>query len=127
MPLGDDLSGLAALSPPEANLYWHHLGNLYGPGKVVSPGGDISTLYQAPVEGPGGRYYNIPTVWGGQILTLPEARQRAAAMGWQNWPSYPTPEAADLAYEARVHPLATRDVSQWNGPFNPFMSSPFRP
>jgi hypothetical protein len=104
--------GAGGLTPQENYLYWQHLANLYGPDKVVGSQG-VSTLYQMPAQGPSGRWYNIPTVWGGQILTPPEATQRAAQAGWRNWPSYLTPLAADLAYEARVHPLASQDLPRY--------------
>ena len=110
-------------SPQEENLYQHHLGELYR-GGVRQPDGSLSTLYQAPVEGPGGRYYNVPTVWDGQILTTPEARERAAAQGWNKWPSYATPDAADLAYEARVHPRAAADMPGYEALRAPFRLIP---
>jgi hypothetical protein len=112
--LAEVLAGVSQMGPQEQNLYDHHLGNLYGGGKVTSPLGDISTLYQAVVPGPYGRFYNIPTVWDGQILTTQEAAEKAASKGWDNWPSYTTPDAADLAYEARVHPAAAQDVGRYN-------------
>ncbi len=102
------------LSPQEQNLYWHHLNNLYGPGKVEQPNGDISTVLQAVVGGPGGQFYNIPTVWNGQQLTVPEATARAVDVGWRNWPSYASPELADLRYET-MHGMMGRDVGQYLG------------
>lgn len=102
-----------ALSPQEQNLYWHHLSNLYG-GRVEQPNGDISTVLQAVVGGPGGQYYNIPTVWGGQVLTVPEATQMAAATGWSTWPSYSDPTTADLRYED-MHRLMDRDMARFLG------------
>jgi len=65
--------GTLSLSPQEQNLYLHHLNNLHGDGKVVQKNGDISTLLQAVVSGPGG-YYNIPTVWEGKELSVPEKK-----------------------------------------------------
>jgi hypothetical protein len=61
-------------SPQEQNLFWHHYGNMHGGGRAVSPGGDISSVLQAVVGGPGGKYYSIPTVWDGQALTTDESR-----------------------------------------------------
>lgn len=100
------------LSPQEQNLYWHHLTNLYGPGKVEQPNGDISTLLQAVVGGPGGQFYSIPTVWDGQVLTIPEAKTNAASAGWENWPAYRDPMAADLRYED-IHRLMDRDMARF--------------
>lgn len=109
------------LTPQEQNLYQHHLGNLYGPGKVKNPSGSISTMLQAVVPGPGGRFYNIPTVWGGQALDVHTARQLAAQQGWNNWPSYPTPEAADLRYET-MHDFVERDTERYQQATSPLGS-----
>lgn len=103
-----------ALSPQEQNLYWHHLMNLYGPGKVEQPNGDVSTVSQAVVGGPGGQFYSIPTVWGGQTLTIPESMARAAGMGWGSWPAYPDPVSADLRYED-IHRLMDADMARFLG------------
>ncbi len=99
-------------SPQEQNLFWHGYGGMHGGGRAVSPRGDISTVLQAVVSGPGSRYYSIPTVWDGQALTIDEARDRAAKApgGWGYWPSYATPEAADLAYD-RMHQYMDRDTA----------------
>lgn len=99
------------LTPQEQNLYMHHLNNLQGPGKVEGIR-DTSTVLQTPVLGPGGRYYNIPTVWNGQVLDSATASQMAAQAGWHNWPSYPTPQAADLRYE-RMHDYFERDLESY--------------
>src|SRR6516225_9226398 len=53
------------LTPQEQNLYKYHLTNLAGSGKIIRPSGQISTVEQAVVEGPGGKFYSIPTVWDG--------------------------------------------------------------
>jgi hypothetical protein len=108
----DDYPGYPEFSPQELNLYWHHLSNLYGPGKQVTPQGDIMTAYQATVGGPGGQYYAIPTVWGGQTLTTDEARQRAGQLGWNTWPSYSTPERADQRY-GLLHQYMDQDTARY--------------
>lgn len=100
------------LTPQEQFLYQHHLNNLVEGGRVVQPNGDVSTLLQAVVTGPDGRYYNIPTVWGGQVLPPQQAMQQAAAVGWDKWPAYPTPEAADTRYGA-MHDYLGRDTGAW--------------
>lgn len=107
----DDINKLN-LTPQEQNLYQHHLDNLHGTGKVRNPDGTISTMLQAVVPGPGGRYYNIPTVWGGQELDVHSARQLAAQQGWNKWPSYATPETADLRYET-MHDFLERDTERY--------------
>jgi hypothetical protein len=100
------------LTPQEKNLVQHHLNNLYGPGKVISPEGNVSSVLQAVVDGPGGRYYNIPTVWDGKALTVDEASERAAKVGWDKWPSYATPEQADLRYEW-MHESLAKDTERY--------------
>jgi hypothetical protein len=100
------------LTPQEQNLVEHHLDNLYGPGKVITPSGNVSSVLQAVVDGPGGRYYNIPTVWDGKALTVDEATDRAAKAGWNKWPSYATPEQADLRYEW-MHDLMAKDTQRY--------------
>jgi hypothetical protein len=103
-----------ALTPQEQYLYWYHLNNLYSDGKIQNPDNSVSTVEQAVVMGPGGQYYNIPTVWGGQQVDIQTAQQNAGQAGWHNWPSYPTPEAADARYE-RIHPYFEQDVDTYRG------------
>jgi hypothetical protein len=112
-PFTDAMQQLG-LSPQEQYLYFHHLYNLHGEGKVRQPDGSVSTLLQAVVPGPGGLYYNIPTVWDGQMLDVHSAAQRAAQMGWDKWPGFATPEQADMRYET-MHPFLERDVENWQG------------
>lgn len=110
-PFGDAVQQLA-LSPQEQYLYFHHLNNLYGPGKVVQPTGDVSTVLQAVTSGPGGLYYSIPTVWDGKALDIDSARQKAQQVGWSNFPAYATPEQADDRY-ALMHQFIDQDTAQW--------------
>lgn len=100
-----------SLSPQEQNIYAHHLDNLYGRGKVAQPGGEISTVLQAVVYGPGG-YYNIPTVWEGKVLSVPEARERAFQQGWANFPKYASPEEADARYQ-QMHYYMNLDTERY--------------
>jgi|SRR5215469_8496183 len=101
-----------ALTPQEQNLYQHHLNNLWVGGRVDQPGGEVSTLLQAVVEGPGDRYYNIPTVWNGKVLSIPRARNEAAKVGWQHWPSYPSEEEADTRY-MKMHDYMATDAEAY--------------
>lgn len=105
------------LTPQEQALYAYHLRNLYGQGKVENPNGSISTIYQAVVPH-AGRYFNIPTVWDGKITDVPEAIKRASAEGWQNWPSYPSPQVADSRY-SRMHEYMGEDTYNWAQRRNP--------
>lgn len=102
------------LTPQEQYLYQHHINNLTGSGKVTNPDGSISTIYQANVEGPGGRNYNIPTVWDGRILPVQQAVQRATQSpgGWNKWPSYATEEQAESRYNA-MHDYMGEDTGHY--------------
>lgn len=96
------------LTPQEHYLYQHHLDNLNN-SPVIQPSGDVSTLLQAVVPGPGKRYYNIPTVWNGKVYSVEDSARMAASEGWKNWPSYKTPQEADARYQ-QMHPLIEQDV-----------------
>lgn len=100
------------LTPQEQNLYRFHLANLNGPGKVTQPDGEISTLLQRVVRGPGGKYYNIPSVWDGRVLSEEQAKARAARIGWDNWPSYSSAKAADARYE-KMHEFIDQDTGDY--------------
>jgi hypothetical protein len=114
-----DYPSYPQFTPEELNLYWHHLGNAYRPDRAITPGGDMMTVRQANVTGPGGRQYNIPTIWDAQELTIDEARQRAAQRGWQHWPSYSNPETAEYRY-GLLHPYMDRDAGQFRATRGPF-------
>lgn len=100
------------MTPQERGLYERHLANLMGAGKVVHPTGDISTLYQMSVGGPENQTYNIPSVYNGQIVSPDRAVANAAQQGWYNFPSYPTPEAAEARY-GQMHGFMDQDVGQY--------------
>jgi hypothetical protein len=98
------------LTPQERSLYERHLTNLNGPGGVDNPDGSRSTLYQANIEH-NGKNYNIPTVYDGKIVPVPEAAARAQAQGWNNFPSYDTPEAAEARYQ-QMHKYMDADTAE---------------
>lgn len=106
----DDAVKELSLTPQEQYLYQHHLKNLTGPGHIVQPGGEVSTMLQANTQGPDGRYYNIPTVWYGQQLPMPLARLMAAQIGWDKWPAYPDAGEAERRYND-MHQYMTRDLA----------------
>ena len=93
MPMG--------LTPQEDYLWQHHMRNLQsiGTGGVRNKDGSVSTVYQSVITGPDGRFYSIPTIWGGKVLGIEESAAKARARGLQNWPSYSTPQAADARYQ----------------------------
>ncbi|WP_213775433.1 phage tail tip lysozyme [Bradyrhizobium sp. dw_78] len=111
------------LTPEEQNLFKIHQSNVTGPGGVSSPDGSRLTLAAIPQEHDG-RYYSIPTVWGGKVLTdvAPNADESGLAakpsqqalehverVGWDKFPSYATPEAAAARYQ-QMQPYMDRDV-----------------
>lgn len=96
------------LSPQEANLYEHHLKNLWGPTGVDNADGSRSTLYQMSSTGPDGQTYNVPTVWNGQILQPDAAWNQAQSVGLSQFPSYSTPDAAEQRYQT-MHDFMEND------------------
>jgi hypothetical protein len=120
------------LSPQEQQLYMRHITNLYGPGGVDNPPtpdepqGSRSTLYQT-VEPHDGKYYNVPTVWDGQIQTQRYQRPRdgqqfdianqtalnnIAKTGWDKFPSYSSGEEADARY-MKMHDYLDSDTADY--------------
>jgi hypothetical protein len=114
------------LTPQEQALYQMHLSNLNGPGGVNNMNGSRSSLYQT-VQQHDGRFYNIPTVWNGQIQTqkwtdpntgqtydVPnqQALQNVQNAGWQNFPSYPTGQEADARYQ-QMHDYMDKDTADY--------------
>lgn len=119
------------LNPQEANLYKMHLFNLWGSGGTNNDDGSRSSLYQA-VQEHGDKFYNIPTVWNGKRETEPWTRSdgktfdvpnqtaldNVAKTGWDNFPSYKTPEEADERYD-QMHGFMEQDTADYmagNGP-----------
>ncbi len=99
------------LTPQEQALYQRHVDNLTGPGGVDHPNGDRSTLYQAVVNHDG-MFYNIPTVWDGAILSTDQAANRVAEEGWDKFPKYATPIAAEFRY-AQMHDFMEKDTATY--------------
>jgi hypothetical protein len=120
------------LTQQEGDLYRMHLMNLHGSGGVdnTDDQGNVvsrSSLYQATEQGPDGRWYNIPTVWGGkkevepwtnpatgQVHDIPNATalENVRRMGWDRFPSYRSPEEADARYE-QMHQFMERDAGDY--------------
>lgn len=103
------------LTPEEKFLYQTHLDHLEGKdgGAIRQPGGETSTLLQTSQEHDG-KFYNVPTVWGGKEHTEDEAEEHAAQVGWDKWPSYPTRDAAEARYQ-QMHPYLERDIAGSSG------------
>lgn len=100
------------LTPQEQNLYEHHANNLGTSNQVLQPDGSVSTVLQAVVTGPDGRFYNIPTVWGGTAYDPGTAMLYATQAGLDRYPSYSTPEEADKRYE-KMHVYMDKDVGKY--------------
>ncbi len=96
------------LTPQESYLYQHHLDNLTQGRAVKNADGSTSTLLQMSVEHDG-KTYNIPSVWDGKELPAKDAIQRAAAAGWDKWPSYASEGAAEARY-GQMHDAMERDI-----------------
>jgi hypothetical protein len=116
----DDAARMIGMTPQERAFYDRHLMNLWGNGGVNNPDGSRSSLLQLNVEGPGGRAYNIPSVWNGQELNYDDPRGRAqieanvrGAGGMKAFPSYATPEQADLRYLEQMHPTMDKDTGAY--------------
>lgn len=113
------------LTDQEKFLYQMHLDNLYGSGGVNHDNGSRSTLYQAVQENEG-KFYNVPTVWGGKIETEPYTRgdgkvfdvpnktalENIAKTGWDQFPSYASPTEADTRYDA-MHQFMEEDTQNY--------------
>lgn len=113
------------LTPQEQQLYRHHLDNLWGSGGVNNDDGSRSTVYST-VEQHGDLFYNVPTVWNGQIETEKWTRadgqvfdvpnKTALAninqVGWENYQGYPTPKEAEDRYDA-MHQYMERDTDEY--------------
>lgn len=99
------------MTPQEQALYQRHVDNLTGPGGVDHPNGDRSTIYQAVVNHDG-MFYNIPTVWDGAIISTDQAVKRVAEEGWDKFPKYATPMAAEFRY-AQMHDYMEKDTAAY--------------
>jgi spore germination cell wall hydrolase CwlJ-like protein len=127
----DEAQSTLNLNPQERALYDRHVNNLNGPGGVDNPPdennpqGSRSTVYVA-VQEHNGRFYNIPTVWNGKrevekytrpngtSLDVPNkaALDNVEKAGWDNFPSYRTPEEADARY-AQMHKYMDKDTAAY--------------
>lgn len=116
------------LNPQERALYQRHIDNLIGGGGVDHPDGSRSTLYQA-VQEKDGRFYNIPTVWGGKIETEKYKHPQTGEMmdvpnqtalrnvektGWDRFPSYENPDEAERRYQL-MHSFMDSDTQRFLG------------
>ncbi len=87
------------LNPQEQALYQRHLSNLFGTGGTDNPDGTTSTLFQMSTDGPGGKIYNVPRVYDGQIISPDAAYDRATQQGMNTFPSYQSTFEAENRYQ----------------------------
>jgi hypothetical protein len=124
-------ANMLKLNPQERGLYQRHIDNLMGSGGVdnppdaQNPEGSRSTLYQA-VQERNGKFYNIPTVWNGKrevepytkpdgtVMDVPNktALQNVEHAGWDNFPSYATPDEAEQRYQL-MHSFMDADTQRY--------------
>jgi hypothetical protein len=97
------------MTPQEQYAYRHHLSNL-DRGGVPHDNGSLSSFLNITV-GFGDKTYLIPTVWDNKIVSEDEAIRRARASGLNNWPSYPSLDAANARYNA-IHGYMERDTER---------------
>lgn len=118
--------GAAALSlnlnQQEQDLYKRHLTNLYGTGGVDNADGSRSSLVQTSIDH-NNKIYNIPTVYGGKILPLKEAVDKAFEQGIDAFPSYDTVDQAENRYQA-MHRYMEQDTGKFlaNRQTNPLLT-----
>lgn len=94
------------LSPQEQALYQTHLRNL-ATAPVNNKDGSTSTLKQISFEA-GGRTYNAPTIWDGKEHQAKEAIDHARKIGFDNFPSYGSPQEAEARY-SKMHAYMEKD------------------
>jgi hypothetical protein len=98
------------LTQQERNLLDYSRDNMRKGTYATMPNGDIASVYITGVEGPGARIYNVPGYWNGQLHTdIAEIQEHAKTIGWSKFPSYATPNEADVAAE-KVHKIIESDT-----------------
>jgi hypothetical protein len=101
------------LTVQERTLYDQHLSNLWGKGGVDHPDGSRSTLLRVSFQSKAdGKFYNVPSVYDGKILSPEEAIDRAKEMGLEQFPSYRSQREADARYE-RMHRYMESDTADY--------------
>jgi hypothetical protein len=96
-------------TPQEKDFYQLHLDRLRSPNeRIVDDQGNVSTLLQMTVDHEG-KTYNIPSIWGGKIVSVDDAVKNVEKIGWDKFPSYNTPEEAEARYQ-RMHKYMDKDA-----------------
>jgi hypothetical protein len=99
------------LNTEEQSLYRRHLTNLYGSGGVTNTDKSRSTLLQHTVEYDG-KFYNIPSVWDGKILTGDVLKKKIQEVGITHFPSYKTEAEAEARYQL-MHQYMEKDTQSY--------------
>ena len=100
------------MSEQERSLLEYHRNNLRNKTYLNDDQG-LTTLYMTGVSGPDGRIYNVPGYFDGARQSPESARERAASIGWGNYPSYATgPESNEAAQ--KFHGIVDQDMSMFN-------------
>lgn len=72
----------------------------------------LTTINIIGVTGDDGKIYNVPGYDKGKRLTEKEARDRAAKIGFSNYPSYNTGKASNVAAR-KLHKVIEADARQF--------------
>ena len=95
----------------ELGLLEYHRKNLRDGTYFTNEDGRVSTIYATGVT-VDGRHYMIPGLVDGRLLEGDEAARNAAAIGWENFPSYSTMEEYNDAAN-RLHTQIEDDYEDW--------------
>ena len=114
LPVSPPVSG--SMTPQEMALLEYHRNNLRNRTYIDDEQG-MTTVNITGVNGPDGNIYNVPGFADGKRLSEQEAAQRAASMGWGQFPAYPNNTSvprdqhpANVAARA-MHEQIDRDAS----------------
>jgi DNA-binding CsgD family transcriptional regulator len=101
------------LTPQEGAIYDRHLKNLYGSGGVDNEDGSRSSIKNVGFQSKdNGRYYNVPSVYDGKILSPEEAIDKAKEIGLDKFPSYASQEEAEKRYD-QMHKFMEKDTEKY--------------
>jgi len=118
------------LTPQDRTLLEYHRDQLQY-GTYLDDDMGMTTVNITGVEGPDGRVYNVPGYADGVRLNEDQARNRAAATGWDQYPSFPrewagSPEMHPANVAARkLHDLIDTDGRMFRDFMRSGQTSPF--
>ena len=103
----------AELTPQEQAAIDYHRSNLLTGNALKHPDGSLTT-FMGSVVGTDGGHMILPTYWGGDIRSVPDAMRWAIKSGI-DFPTYKTSDDA-LAAEQRLHKIMEQDVTDYLKP-----------